>query len=105
LAVGDEGLCHLMVDLLRSPLGGGDKAVQPCQWQQETDQAHAASADLNVDQVEGQNQSMQKGESRATLKELGHLRTDIEGVMPGVPRLQGKPRQNFRYVYGLVSRP
>jgi hypothetical protein len=56
---------------------------------QETDQADAASADLNVDQVEGQNQAMQKGESRATLKELSHFWTDIEGVMPRVPRLQG----------------
>jgi hypothetical protein len=33
---------------------------------------------------------MQEGESKATLKKLGHFGTDIEGVMPGVPRLQGR---------------
>ena len=80
---------HLTVYLLLSPIGGGDKSVQSCQLQQETDQANAASADLNADQMEGQHQSMQKGESRTTSKELGHLGTDVEGVMPGVPSLQG----------------
>ena len=63
------------------PLGGGDKAVQPCQLKQEIDPANAASADLNVDQMEGEHQSMPKGESRPTAKELGHFGTDGEGVM------------------------
>jgi hypothetical protein len=52
LAVVDDGLFHLTVYLLLSPIGGGDKSVQPCQLKQETDQANAASADLNTDQME-----------------------------------------------------
>src|SRR5690349_3071443 len=60
LAVVDDGLFHLTVYLLLSSIGGGDKSVQSCQLKQETDQANAASADLNADQMEGQHQSMQK---------------------------------------------
>jgi hypothetical protein len=97
VAVVDEGLCHLTVHLLLRPLGGSDKSVHAREVEQETDQPDATSADLDTDQVEGSNEPREEGKSRATLKELGHMRTDIEGIMPGVPRLQGpsgplKPR-------------
>jgi hypothetical protein len=39
--------------------------------------------------VEGHNQTMQEGEPGTTLKKLGHLGTDVEGVMPPAPGLQG----------------
>ena len=32
---------------------------------------------------------MEEGKSRAILKELGHMGTAIEGVMPGVPSWKG----------------
>jgi hypothetical protein len=81
--------CEGAVDLVLRPIGGCDKSVKTCQLQQETDEANAASADLDTDEMESQNQSRQKGQSRTTLKELSDFRTDIESVMPGVPRLQG----------------
>jgi hypothetical protein len=39
--------------------------------------------------VEGQNEPMKERESGTTLKERHDMGTAIEGVMPGVPRLQG----------------
>lgn len=49
LLVIDDGLFDLVVDLLLSPIGSRDKAVQTGQFKQETDQANAASADLDTD--------------------------------------------------------
>ena len=53
LAVIDDGLFDLTVDLLLRPIGGGDKAVQSREVEQETDQANAASTDFDTDQMQG----------------------------------------------------
>lgn len=77
-----DGLFDLVVDLLLCPIGGGDKSVQACEAEQQTDQTNAARTNLDTDQMQGSNEPMEEGESRATVKKLGHLGTDIERVIP-----------------------
>ncbi len=89
LAVGDHRFFNLTVDLVLSAIGGRDKAVKTAQLEEETDQAHAARSDFDTNEVEGHHQSVHTSESRATLKESGHIGTDIQGVMPCTPGLQG----------------
>jgi hypothetical protein len=43
----------LEIDLLLSPIGSGDKAVESRQMKEETHQAHAAGPDFDADQMEG----------------------------------------------------
>jgi hypothetical protein len=85
----DDGVFDLAVALLLHSRGGGDKAVQPREVEQQTEPTHAARADLDTDQMESQNQAMEQGTSRSTVKKCGHFGTAIERVMPGLPRLQG----------------
>jgi len=82
LVVVNDGLFNLKVDLLLSPIGGGDKAVQSREVEQETDQTNATSTHFDTDQVQGSNEPMEEGQARATLKELGHMGPDIERIMP-----------------------
>jgi hypothetical protein len=44
-----------------SPIGGSDKAVQTREVEEETDQPHTASTDLDTDEVEGSNAPMEEG--------------------------------------------
>ena len=89
MAVGDYRGFNLTVDLLLSAIGGRDKAVQTTQLEEEAGQANAARPDFDANEVEGHHQPVDKRESGATLKELGHIGTDIKGVMPSPPGLQG----------------
>ena len=58
LAVGDDGVFHLRVDVLLSPIGGGDKAVKPRQVEEETYNANAARADFDTGKMEGNDQAV-----------------------------------------------
>jgi hypothetical protein len=40
--------------------------------------------------MEAHNQPMHEGKSRTALKELGHMGTDVESVMPRPPGLNGR---------------
>ena len=80
---------YLAVHLLLRPIRGRNKPVETGQCEKEADQANTTSADLDTDEVQGQNEPMKERESGTTLKELRDMRTTIEGVMPCVPRLQG----------------
>jgi len=53
LALVDAGVFHLAVALLPSPIGGGDKAVETRQVQEETHQAHATGPDCEAEQMAG----------------------------------------------------
>jgi hypothetical protein len=57
--------------------------------EQEADQADATGPHFDAHQVQGEREPMQEGEAPVTLKKLSHLRTDVEGVMPPAPGLQG----------------
>jgi hypothetical protein len=85
----DDGLVDLNVDWLLSPIGSGTKAVQAGEVEQKTDPPNAASTDLDTDPMQGSNEPMQEGQARTALKKLGHLGTDIEGLLPGLPSLKG----------------
>jgi hypothetical protein len=61
VAAGDDGVFHLAVDLVLSPIGGSDKAVQTREVEEETDQPHTARTDLDTDEVEGSNAPMEEG--------------------------------------------
>ena len=89
-AVGDHRCFHLAVDLLLSPIRGRDKSIKTCQFEEKTGQANTARADFDADQVEAHNQPMHEGESRTALKELGHMGTDVEAVMPPPPGLKSR---------------
>lgn len=95
--VGADRFFNLALDLLLSPIRGRDKAIQAGEFAQETDEAHTARSDLDADQVQGQNEPMQAGKSRATLKELGHMGTDVQGVIPLPPGLQRGSRNLERF--------
>ena len=71
-----------------SAIGGRDKAVQTAQREEETGQANAARSDCDTNEVEGHHQPVHKSESGTTLKESGHIGTDIKGVMPCPPGLK-----------------
>ena len=58
------------------------------QFEEKTGQANAARADFDADEVEAHNQPMHEGEPRTALKELGHMGTDVEAVMPCAPGLK-----------------
>ena len=88
VALGADRFFHLAVHLLLSPRRGGHKPIQTGEVEQEADEANPTSPDVNADQVEGENEPMQESQSGAILKELGHMRTDIERVVPPAPGLE-----------------
>src|SRR5438132_9885618 len=61
---------------------------QTTQLEEETGQANTARPDFDAHEVEGHHQPVHKSESGTTLKESGHIGTDIKGVMPCPPGLQ-----------------
>jgi hypothetical protein len=80
--VGDNGLFDLNVDLLLSPVGSCNKAVQAGEVEQETNQTNTARTDLDTDEMQSQNEPMKECQARTALKKLGHMGADIERVMP-----------------------
>lgn len=67
-------MCNLAIDLLLSPIGGRDKAVETRQVQEETDQAHAASPDFDTHQMEGKHDAVPARQAGTALQELGSMR-------------------------------
>src|SRR5205823_5462384 len=53
LMVGHHRVFNVEIDLLLSPIGGCDKAVETRQVQEETHQANAAGPDFDTHQMEG----------------------------------------------------
>ena len=89
--VGDHRLFHLTVDLLLRPKRSPHKPMQPRHLQQETPQANPACADFDTDHMERQDEAMEEGEARNTLKERDHLGTRIKAILPGAPGLERAP--------------
>jgi hypothetical protein len=58
LVIVDDSVFHLAVDLLLSAMGGGDKAVEPGQVEEETNEANAARPDFDAGEMEGNPQSV-----------------------------------------------
>ncbi len=92
LVVGHHRVFNVEIDLLLSPIGGCDKAVETRQVQEETNQANAACPDFDTHQMEGNHNAVQERQAGTALKELGDVGTDIQGVVPYAPGWQGGSR-------------
>src|SRR5262252_3008893 len=90
--LGHHRVFHLDIDLLLSPIGGRHKAVEPRQMQEETHQANTACPDCDTDQMASHHESVEERQSGTAVKEVGDVRTTIEGVVPEAPGLQGGAR-------------
>jgi hypothetical protein len=87
-AVGVNRFFHLPVDPLLCPIGGAHKPIQSGHLQEETNQPNATRTDFDKHHMERQRQAVEEGEARNALKELHHLWTGIELILPRQPRLQ-----------------
>src|SRR5499427_5352157 len=92
VAIGHHRVFHLDIDLLLSSIGGRHKAVETRQMQEETHQANAACPDFDTDKMASNHESVEERQSGTALKEVGDVRTNIEGVVPEAPGLQGSSR-------------
>jgi len=68
--------------LLVSPIGSRDKAVKSCQVEKQTNQANAAGPDFDAASMAGNPEAVEERQARPALKELCHMSTDIEAVVP-----------------------
>jgi len=75
----------LDIDLLLSAIGGGHKAVQTRQVQEETHQTNATCPDFDTDQMEANHDAVSKRQTGAALKKLGDMGADIEAIVPHTP--------------------
>jgi hypothetical protein len=70
-AIRHDRLLHLPVDLVLRPISGADKAIETRELPQQTYQANATRPDFSAHQGEPEDQAMQEGKPRATVKK-GH---------------------------------
>jgi hypothetical protein len=61
-------LFNVEIDLLLSPIGGCNKAIQACELQEEAHQANATGTDFGTHQVYSEHPTMQEGKTRGTVK-------------------------------------
>jgi hypothetical protein len=85
----DSRLFHVNMALLWSAIGGGHKAVQTCQVQEETHQTNATGPDFDTDQMDANHEAVYKRQTGAALQELGDVGTAIEAIVPQAPGLPG----------------
>ena len=88
VAICHDRLLHLAVDLLLHPIGGCDKAIKAREFEKQTHQANATGTNLNTDQMDRQDQSMQEGKTRRTVKKGHDSGTRIEALVVGLPGLE-----------------
>src|SRR5262252_234156 len=67
-AVRHHGFFHTTVHLLLGPIRRPHKAIEPRQRQEQTHQANAAGANLDIEHMQRDNPAMQEGEPGDTLK-------------------------------------
>jgi len=77
LAVRHASVLHTPVDPVRRPIRGADKALEACEWQEQTHQAHATRADLNTDEVEREDPAMQEREPWHAVEKRHNGRTRV----------------------------
>ena len=89
VVVGDDGGFNLAVDLLLGSIGGGDKSIEPSEFQEEADQANPTRPNFNADEMKGQNHPVQEREPQLTLEKRGDMGANVEGIVPLAPGLKG----------------
>jgi hypothetical protein len=92
VAIRHDRLLYLAVDLLLDAIGSHHKAVKGREVKQQTHQANAAGAHFGAHQVNGDNQAMQEGKPRGTVKKGDNRRVLVEALVVGSPGLQGAAR-------------
>jgi hypothetical protein len=92
VAICHDRLLYLAINLLLDAIGGRHKAVKSRELEQQTDQANAAGAHFGTDQVNGDNQAMQKGKPWGTAKKGDNSRVLVEALVIGPPSLKGAAR-------------
>jgi hypothetical protein len=103
LAIGHEGLLHTTVDLVLRPIRGADKAIEACELQEQTHQTNATRTHLDTDQVEREDQAMQKGEPWHAVKKRHDGGTRVQALLirtPGLERAAG----NLKHLRGVTLR-
>lgn len=88
VAVRHEGRFHTTVDLVLRPRGGAHTPLETRALQEQTHQAHPTGPHLDTHQVEPQDQPMQEGETRRTVKKCDDRGTGVETLLVRVPGLQ-----------------
>ena len=88
VAIRHDRLLYLAVDLLLRPIRGCDKAIKARECEEQTHQANATGANLDTDQMGRQDQSMQEGKTRRTVKKGHDSGTRIEALVVGLPGLE-----------------
>ena len=101
--VSDDRFLNTQIDALLRPIGGTHTSIEPRHLQKETDQPNATRTAFDKHHMEGQNQAMKASETRNTFKELDHLGTGIEPLLPRAPRLQ-RGTGNLEPLSGLTLR-
>jgi hypothetical protein len=92
LAEGHQGSRHRGGDGVLGACGGGHDAVEADQAKEQADQVNAAGPLLREDQVEGQDEAVDKGEPLGGFEEGGHEGVGIEALLAGEPVLEGRAR-------------
>jgi hypothetical protein len=89
VVVDDYRCCNPAVDLLWRPRGSRDQAVKSCQVEQKTHAAPAAGSAFDPDHREGHHEAVYERQAGTAWKELGHMSTASEAVVPDAPGVQG----------------
>ena len=88
LAIVDDGVFDLAVDVLLSAIGGCDKAVKARQVQEQTRQANAAGPDFDTDHMKSNDEPVQERQSGTALKELSDMVDKYRGCHAKCARLE-----------------
>jgi hypothetical protein len=88
VAVRPDGVLHPTVALVLRPLRGADQAIEACELQEQTPQAHATRTHLDTDQVEREDQAMQEGETWHALAKRHDGGTRVQALLIRPPCLE-----------------
>jgi hypothetical protein len=87
-AVSHDRLLHLAVDLLLGPIRRADKPIKARELQEQAHQTNATRPNFGAHQMYPENQAMQEGKPRATVKKGDNGRMLVEALLVGPPCLQ-----------------
>src|SRR5215468_10562113 len=102
LAIPHNRFLHLAVDLLLDAIGGSHKAIEAGEFEQQTHQANATGTHFRAHQMYPENETMQEGQPRRTLKKNHDGGMCVEALLVGPPGLQ-RTAGNFKRLGGLTQ--
>ena len=102
LAIPHNRFLHLAVDLLLDAIGGSNKAIEACEFEQQTHQAHATGTPFCAHQMYPENETMQEGQPRRALKKNYDGGMFVEALLIGLPGLK-RTAGNLERLGGLTQ--